>query len=275
MKRIVLVRPSGPRNVGMIARIAANFGPCEIALVAPERPSLLVHPEFEQMSHGVESVRERCVVYASLPDALAECTDSYGFTARVREQRPRADWRAIQAQVAELAQHADRRVALVFGNEVSGLTAAEAGLVGELVHIATSSDHTSLNLAVAVGIVMSDLFIEEGHRGKARDAKALSGEAREFLKTSLKHVFGGKIARTAAARRDILASIDRVFARAPLENRDARAWHLMLRALGNDLTPPALGLDLTPKGARRAAAKSAAQRREQDGTRERNEPRAD
>ncbi|MFN0242742.1 MAG: TrmH family RNA methyltransferase [Planctomycetota bacterium] len=262
MKRVVLVRPSGPRNVGMIARIAANFGPCEIALVAPERPSLLVHPEFEQMSHGVDDVRERCVVYGSLPEALADCTDSFGFTARVREQRPRADWRAIQTDVASLAADPSRRVALVFGNEVSGLTGDEAALVGELVHIATSGDHTSLNLAVATGVVLSDLFVEEGHRGKARDAKALSGEAREFLKTSMKHVFGGKIARTPAARRDILAMVDRVFARAPLENRDARAWHLILRSLGNELTPPQLGLDLSPKGARRAAAKRTSKRRE-------------
>ena len=51
-----------------------------------------------------------------------------------------------------------------------------------------------------------------------------------------------EIARTPAARRDILASIERVFSRAELEDRDARAWHLMLRALGSTLTPKDLGL---------------------------------
>ena len=54
MKRVVLCRPAGPRNVGMILRIVENFGPCELVLVNPVRPALLVHPEFEQMSHGVE-----------------------------------------------------------------------------------------------------------------------------------------------------------------------------------------------------------------------------
>ena len=49
MKRVVLVRPSGPRNVGAVARASANFGPCEVVLVAPERRSILLHPDFEQI----------------------------------------------------------------------------------------------------------------------------------------------------------------------------------------------------------------------------------
>ena len=42
MKRVVLVRPSGPRNVGAVARASANFGPCEVVLVAPERVKVLL-----------------------------------------------------------------------------------------------------------------------------------------------------------------------------------------------------------------------------------------
>ena len=49
----------------------------------------------------------------------------------------------------------------------------------------------------------------------------------------------------------ILAMIDRQIARAPLEDRDARAWHLVLRALGNDLTPKDLGLELHERRGRR------------------------
>ncbi len=258
MKRIVLVRPSGPRNVGMIARVAANFGPCEIALVAPERPSLLVHPEFEQMSHGVENVRERCRVYATLPDALLECTSSVGFTARVHGRRTRLDWRAAREEISARANDGAQRVALVFGNETAGLTAEESTLCGELVHIATSAEHTSLNLAIAVGIVLSDLFVERGHKKFERGAKALSGEGRDYLKANLKHVLVDRIARTPSARRDVLAMIERVFSRAPLEDRDARAWHLVLRALGSELTPKDVGVALGEKRARRNAAVRAA-----------------
>jgi tRNA C32,U32 (ribose-2'-O)-methylase TrmJ len=197
-------------------------------------------------------------VFATLPDALAECTSSIGFTARVHGRRTRLDWRAVQDDVSARANDRTQRIALVFGNETTGLTAEESTLCGELVHIATSAEHTSLNLAIAVGIVLSDLFAERGFKKLERGAKALSGEGREYLKANLRHVLVDKVARTPSARRDVLAMIDRVFSRAPLEDRDARAWHLVLRALGSELTPKDVGVALGEKRARRKAAVRAA-----------------
>ena len=253
MKRVVLVRPSGPRNVGAVARASANFGPCEVVLVAPERRSILLHPDFEQMSHGVSNLSEKCVVVATLEEALADCTSSIGFTVRSRQKRACADWRAMRESASEACNDADRLVALVFGNEVTGLTDAETALVQELATIRTSTEHRSLNLGTAVSIVLCDLFAGDGVHLVTRRPKSLSGEGRQFLKDSLKHVFAGKIARSDAARRDITASIDRVFSRAALEDRDARAWHLILRALGNELTPKELGIEMSRKKGRRAA----------------------
>lgn len=260
MKRVVLVNPSGPRNVGMILRSVANFGPCEITLVAPELPSLLIHPEFEQMSHGVTGARERCMIVDSLDSALSDCTSSVGFTARVRGNRKRLDWRNIREGLAAKANDPDERLALVFGNEVSGLEIEHTDRCQELVHIPTAVEHTSLNLAVSVGIVLSALFSGRGVHRAEPGAHLVNGDGREFLKANLKHVFGTKVARTPAARRDIEEAIDRVFSRATIENRDARAWHLMLRALGSDKTPQDFGLDPTPeKGGRRSEALCRAQ----------------
>jgi TrmH family RNA methyltransferase len=261
VKRVVLVRPSGPRNVGMIVRVCANFGPVEIRLVAPERPSLLIHPEFEQMAHGVPDMRERCVIVSTLEEALADCTASIGFTARSRGQRRREDWRALREVVSARANDDAERVALVFGNEVTGLEQRDTVLLQELVHIATSPEHSSLNLAMAVGVVLSDLFTAPRIKKRERPPKLLSGDGREYLKADLKHVFGDKVALTASAREDILEAIERVFSRAPLEDRDARAWHLMARALGSTLTPKDLGLKLHDKRGRRRAAQAKARAR--------------
>lgn len=264
MKRVVLVRPSGPRNVGMIVRVCANFGPVELVLVAPERPSLLVHPEFEQMSHGVPDARERCRVVDTLTEALSECTASFGFTARVRGQRRRVDWRDATERASVLANDSDQRVALVFGNEVNGLQVDETDQLQELVHIATSPEHSSLNLAMSVGVVLSGVFTSPRVQRRERPPKVLSGEGREFLKATLKLAFGDKVALTPSARADILESIERVFSRAPLEDRDARAWHLMARALGSELTPRDLGLKLHEKRGRHRAAQAKARERRDD-----------
>lgn len=258
MRRVVLVRPAGPRNVGMIVRAAANFGPCEIVLVAPERPSLLVHPEFEQMSHGVEGARDRCRVVATLEEALADCTHSVGFTAKPQEGRPRASWRERRAELASIVADPEQRVALVFGAEVGGLRTHEVERCAELVYVETSGEHTSLNLAIAVGVVLSELFAERPHEPRERGVKPLSNEARAYLVANLAHVFGERVAMTPSARRDVLGSIERVFGRARLEDRDARAWHLMMRALGSTLTPKELGITISTKRGRRRSHQEAA-----------------
>lgn len=241
----------------MIVRAAVNFGPCELVFVAPQLPSLLVHPEFEQMSHGVADARARCRVALTLAEALAGTTHSVGFTARPQEGRERAAWRERREELATLAADPEECVAFVFGAEAGGLRSDEIAACSELSAIATSGEHTSLNLAIAVGIVLAELFHERPHVPRERGVKALSHEGRAFLKANLAHVFGEQVARTDAARRDILASIERVFSRAPLEDRDARAWHLMLRALGSTLTPVEAGVTLHTSRARHKGLQAA------------------
>ena len=168
------------------------------------------------------------------------------FTARVRDSRVREDWSAARDALVAQQEDPAHRVALVFGNEVTGMTAAESDLCQHLVYIPTSGEHTSINLAVAVGIVMSSLFTGEGARGKEPGGEYLTGEQREFLKANLSWVMVNKVARTESAKRVIARSIDRIFSRYPLETRDARAWHLMARALGSDKIPSDFGLDPNP-----------------------------
>ena len=189
-----------------------------------------------------------------LEEALADSTLVVGFTARVRGGRVRRDWRQLAPELLAEAAAPQRRLALVFGSEVSGLTAREAGLCHQLTHVRTSAEHTSLNLAVTVAVALSALFQAPGERVREPGGHPLNGAGREFLKQRMQEVFGGRVALTEQAGRDIVESIERVFSRAPLENKDARAWHLMLKALGSSLSPSDLGLRPNVKGGRRRDA---------------------
>ena len=244
MQRIVLVRTQGPRNVGSVLRIVANFGPAELVLVSPHRPSLLIHPDFTQMSHGVEDVAARVRVVDSMEEALADCTGSFGFTARAREHRELVDWRRARPEVVRRCAADHERVALVFGSEENGLTGAECAPLNTLIRIPVSDEHTSINLAMSVGIVLSTLFLEEAPDAGADSSTPIDGEARAFLVARLRDVLGERMT-SAPARRDLVASLERVFARAPIETRDARAWHLLARALGSDTRPQDYGLEPT------------------------------
>ncbi|MEO0662990.1 MAG: TrmH family RNA methyltransferase, partial [Planctomycetota bacterium] len=178
------------------------------------------------------------------------------FTARARKKQRRVDWREHAPTLQPLADSDEERLALVFGSEESGLTAEEAAACQETAHLRTSPAHTSLNLAQAVTVVLYSLFTGTAVHQREAGPKRVDASAREFLRAKMKAVLAGQIARTDSAATDIEAMIDRVFTRAPLEPRDARAWHLVLRALGSEATPDDFGVDGGEKGARRNDARA-------------------
>ena len=241
MKRVVLCRPLGPRNVGSVLRAALNFGPAEVWLVAPPKRSILIHPDFVQMAHGVADVERRVRVVGTLAEALADATSSVGFTARPRGHERLEDWRDASASIAERAGDPDELLALVFGSEEGGLTRAELEPLQSLVRLPTSDEHTSLNLAMTVGIVLAATFFAASPSARTDSRTPLPGRDREYLVARAREVLGDR-ATTDAARADVRAMVERVFRRAPLETRDARAWHLLLRALGDERDPADFGL---------------------------------
>ncbi|MBI4880946.1 MAG: hypothetical protein HY812_15015 [Planctomycetes bacterium] len=249
MKRVILVRTRGPRNAGLAARTVVNFGPAELCFAAPAAPDLLSAAGFAEMAHGVALRPGRFPVVATLEEALRECTHSIGFTARIRGHRDMKEWPDMLARVRERALDPAERVALVFGDEQHGLNATEAGMLAELARIPTSREHASLNLALAVGIVLSGLFGPGQQPRRSRKGRPLAWSEREFLRVHLRGVLG-RMVQGAAARRDLEASIDRLVASAALESRDARAWHRLLRQLGGLEGPADYGLP-EPRGAGR------------------------
>lgn len=265
MITIVLVRPAGPRNVGAVLRAATNFGPAELRVVRPERRSLLVHPDFVQMSHGVEEEARRIQVFDDVAGAVADCTYAMGFTARSRQHRAIRDWRDVAGGLVERANDPAHRVAICFGNEETGLSSEDAAKMEMLVRMPTTEEHTSINLAMSAGIVLSTMFFQRAPRTDKKSKAPLDGDAREYLKQHVREVLGDA-ALSEPIREDIRASVERVFSTAELETRDGRAWHAVMRALGNRKKPSDYGLDPTPEaGDRRRKAQDRSGRRSHAG----------
>ncbi len=222
--------------------------------MAPGRPSLLIHPDFAQMSHGGEGSRETIRVVDTIQEALADCHHVVAFTARARAKQRRVNWREHGPTLQGVADDEEQRLALVFGSEESGLTKEEAAAATEVAHIRTSVEHTSLNLAQAVTVVLHSLFSGNKVHQTEQKTKQVDQREREFLKEKMHVVFAKGVARTDSAAEDISSMIDRMFTRATIEPRDARAWHLILRAMGSEAEPSEFGVGGQVKGARRAEA---------------------
>lgn len=151
--RIVLCETAHPGNIGAAARALKTMGLSQLVLVAPAR---FPHPEAEWLAVGAADVLRSARVCASLDEALAGSALSVACTARPREVAvPMVTAREAAARMVEVARR--QPVALVFGNEKFGLTAAEVGKCQLLATIPADPDYSSLNVAAAVQVLAYEL----------------------------------------------------------------------------------------------------------------------
>lgn len=152
--RIVLVRPTHPGNVGATARAMKNMAMRSLYLVEPERfPS----PEATDRAAGADDVLESAVICASLDEAIKDCHLVVGTTARQRRiEWPTLDPAEGARRLAEAAQQGP--VALLFGQERTGLLNAELDRCHFMVTIPADKEYSSLNLASAVQILAYEIY---------------------------------------------------------------------------------------------------------------------
>lgn len=157
--RIVLCRPSHPGNVGSAARAMKTMGLSRLVLV---RPRAFPHPEAEALASGATDILQQATVCDTLDEALADCALTMGLTSRKRELSHTAiPARAAAAEALHVAG-GGQDVALVFGNETTGLSNDELIRCQKLVFIPANPEYASLNLAAAVQVMAYELRMTAG-----------------------------------------------------------------------------------------------------------------
>jgi TrmH family RNA methyltransferase len=151
---IVLVATTHPGNIGAAARAMKTMGMHSLRLV---RPKIFPSAEVTARAAGADDVLSRAQVVESLAAAVADCGLILAATARTRglawpELTPADGARRIIAAAA-----AGTQVAMVFGNERSGLSNEELDSCQGAIRIPTAVGYSSLNLAAAVQVICYEL----------------------------------------------------------------------------------------------------------------------
>jgi TrmH family RNA methyltransferase len=147
--KIVLVETSHPGNIGAAARAMKTMSLHELVLVNPKE---FPHSEATARAAAAYDVLDSTVVYATLPEAVADCHLVVGVTARPRRiSAPVYPPRDIVHK--SLNEFSQRKVALVFGRERNGLTNSELDLCQAICTIPSNPDCSSLNIGAAVQIL--------------------------------------------------------------------------------------------------------------------------
>ncbi len=152
--KVVLVRPRDSRNVGAVCRAIKNMGISSLSIVM-DTPIDPVKAEI--LAIHASDVLDNAVIYSSLEEAIRGAVFVAGVTRR------RGKWRKyFSITPEELAEKVvsveDGWSALVFGDEVSGLTDGDLSLCNVAVKIPSSPKFPSLNLSHAVQIVVYEIF---------------------------------------------------------------------------------------------------------------------
>ncbi|MFP5328654.1 MAG: RNA methyltransferase [Alphaproteobacteria bacterium] len=142
---IVLVWPQLGENIGKSARAMLNFGLTDLRLVAPRDG--WPNPSAGPAASGADIVLERARVFATVQEAIADCSIVYASTVRRRDLvlpvlGPEDMAREIAASSAPSA--------ILFGPERSGLETEEVALANAIVTVPINPAFASLNLAQAV-----------------------------------------------------------------------------------------------------------------------------
>ena len=227
--RFVLVRTSHPGNIGAAARAIRTMGLRRLSLVAPHA---FPHPEAVALASGANDVLETAPVVPDLPTAIADCQLVLGATARRRDvPMEEIDAREAAARVLAAAREG-REVALVFGNERTGLENDEIHRCHAAVLIPSDPAFPSLNLAQAVQVLAYEVRIAvlagaSPLPEQKSDAPASSAELDAFF-AHLEETLDAIDFHKGRSPVTIMQRLRRLYLRAQPDQRELRILHGIL-----------------------------------------------
>jgi tRNA/rRNA methyltransferase/tRNA (cytidine32/uridine32-2'-O)-methyltransferase len=170
---IILCRASEPGNVGAVCRVMKNMGLSQLRMVAPQALDEL--PLLARAIHA-EDVWRNSLNYSTLAAATTDCSLVVGTTRRRGRKRKNVtlEPRALTERLAK--NPACTNIALVFGNERTGLTDDELNFCNIASHIPVSDAFPSLNLSHAVQIYAYELYLAFGNTTNASPVEPVKGQ---------------------------------------------------------------------------------------------------
>ncbi len=151
---IILSHPEESRNIGAVCRGMANNNLHTLRIVGKRE-------EFDDTRVRILAIHaayiwDNAQFYDSITQASADCVCAAGTTRR--RGKKRKGKLLLPEEFTDFAERCDGKVAVVFGNERTGLTDEELLECTMGVTIPSSDEFASLNLSHAVQIIAYHLF---------------------------------------------------------------------------------------------------------------------
>jgi TrmH family RNA methyltransferase len=225
--KIVLVNPQDAKNVGAACRAMKTMGIRALSLVGTT--------DLDREAAAITAVHARDLLdgaelFDDLPSAVREAALVAGVTRRRGKRRKYLS--LTPEQLADrVAALRSGNVAVVFGNEASGLSDEELAACHLAVHIPSSPDFPSLNLSHAVQVVAYQLFRQLAEPAGARTFQPISQQRLEVLLGEILSTLEGIGFFSQGSRTEMGIFWRDILARAALARREAERLAVVFRKI--------------------------------------------
>lgn len=142
---LILVKPRNPQNIGAAARAMGNFGFEDLRLVNPWDPTW----QEAKSAVGASPILKKAKVFDSLKEATNDANIIIATTA-LKNRKPFQQILTLNKIDTFIKENKNQKIALLFGNEKTGLNAEDIDLADYILNIPTTAKVPSINLAQAV-----------------------------------------------------------------------------------------------------------------------------
>lgn len=150
---VVLDHPDESRNIGAACRAMANNDIKELRIVGSKNDYDLEH--IKVLAIHASYIFDNAVFYNSIKEATSDCVICAGTTRRRGKKRGKL---YLPEEFSDKCSKIDGKIAIVFGNERTGLTDEQLDECNVGVTIPSSDDFGSLNLSHAVQIMCYHIY---------------------------------------------------------------------------------------------------------------------
>ena len=240
---VILVEPQMGENIGSAARAMANFGLGRLRLVKPREE--WPNPQARKMASGADRVLDDAVVYATLAEAIADCTLVFATTARAHDQaKPVVDAEQAAREAAPRVA-AGETVGILFGRERIGLENHEVALADRIVTLPVNPAFASLNLAQAVIVIAYEWFKLTGpglpFSQRVGSPQASKQQLLAFFSSLEGELEKVEFFRPPAKRGTMQLNLRNIFTRMALSQQDIRTLHGVIMSIADGRKGPARG----------------------------------
>ena len=234
---IILVNPQLGENIGSVARIMANFAFSDLRIVSPrdgwpnERAKVLA-------AGGIDII-DNAKIYKDLDNAIADLSELYACSARVRKMNKEIYNLKEHMQDVEQNNIISNKLGIMFGSERSGLLNEQIIYAKKVINIKTNSEYGVLNLAQAVALICYEyfsfkIFQQVNKKDNLFQDNKASLEEVNFLLTDLKDKLAKKeVFKDEERQAKMYQNIHNIFIRNNLSKQEVRTLLGVIKILNS------------------------------------------